>query len=76
VHLRTQLVEAARAYQHRPYVGTEIAKRHEKLPPEVVAGRGRRSCVCAAGFVIWRPARTSKAWSRGGGPGVRRVLVG
>jgi transposase len=36
-HLRAQLVEAAWAYQHRPYVGAEIAKRHEGLPPEVVA---------------------------------------
>jgi transposase len=37
VHLRAQLVESAWAYQHRPYVGAEIAKRHEGLPPEVVA---------------------------------------
>jgi transposase len=37
VHLRTQLVEAAWAYQHRPYVGGEIAKRHDGLAPEVVA---------------------------------------
>ena len=36
-HLRTQLVEAAWSYQHRPYVGPEIAKRHEGLAPEVVA---------------------------------------
>jgi transposase len=36
-HLRAQLVESAWAYQHRPYVGGEIAKRHEGLPPEVVA---------------------------------------
>ena len=36
-HLRAQLVEAAWAYQHRPYVGTEIAKRHEGLAPEVIA---------------------------------------
>jgi transposase len=36
-HLRAQLVEAAWSYQHRPYVGPEIAKRHQGLPPEVVA---------------------------------------
>jgi len=36
-HLRAQLVESAWSYQHRPYVGAEIAKRHEGLPPEVVA---------------------------------------
>lgn len=36
-HLRAQLVESAWAYQHRPYVGSEIAKRHDGLPPEVVA---------------------------------------
>jgi transposase len=37
VHLRTQLVESAWAYQHRPYVGTEIARRQEGLPPQVIA---------------------------------------
>ena len=37
VHLRTQLVESAWAYQHRPYVGAEIAKRHDGLAPDVVA---------------------------------------
>lgn len=37
VHLRTQLVESAWAYQHRPYVGAEIAKRQQALAPEVVA---------------------------------------
>jgi transposase len=36
-HLRAQLVESAWAYQHRPYVGPEIAKRHQEVPPEVVA---------------------------------------
>ena len=36
-HLRAQLVESAWSYQHRPYVGREIAKRHEGLPPETVA---------------------------------------
>ena len=36
-HLRAQLVEAAWAYQHRPYLGAEIAKRQEGLAPEVVA---------------------------------------
>jgi transposase len=36
-HLRSQLVESAWAYQHRPYVGPEIAKRQAGLPPEVVA---------------------------------------
>ena len=36
-HLRAQLVESAWAYQHHPYVGAEIAKRHDGLAPEVVA---------------------------------------
>jgi transposase len=36
-HLRAQLVESAWAYQHRPYVGAEIAKRQEGLAPETVA---------------------------------------
>ena len=34
--LRTQLVESAWAYQHRPSVGTTIAARHQGLDPEVV----------------------------------------
>lgn len=36
-HLRAQLVESAWSYQHRPYVGREIAARHNGLAPEVVA---------------------------------------
>jgi transposase len=36
-HLRTQLVESAWAYQHRPNVGAEMARRHEGLAPEVLA---------------------------------------
>jgi transposase len=36
-HLRAQLVESAWAYQHRPLVGPVLARRHEGLPPEVVA---------------------------------------
>ena len=37
IHLRAQLVESAWAYQHRPYVGAEIAKRQVGLPPEMTA---------------------------------------
>jgi transposase len=37
IHLRTQLVESAWAYQRKPYVGTQIALRQQGLPPEVVA---------------------------------------
>jgi transposase len=36
-HLRTQLVESAWAYQHRAAVGFHLRRRHEGLPPEVVA---------------------------------------
>jgi transposase len=36
-HLRAQLVESAWAYQHRPYLGAEIAKRQQGLAPETVA---------------------------------------
>jgi transposase len=36
-HLRTQLVESAWAYRHRPAVGVALRRRHEGLPPEVVA---------------------------------------
>ena len=37
VHLRTQLVESAWAYQHGPSVGVELRRRQEDLPPETVA---------------------------------------
>lgn len=36
-HLRAQLIESAWSYQHRPYVGPVIAKRHEGVAPETVA---------------------------------------
>ena len=37
VHLRTQLVESAWAYQHRPSVGARLASRQQGLDPQVVA---------------------------------------
>ena len=37
LHLRTQLVESAWAYKSRPSVGPGIARRHQGVPPEVVA---------------------------------------
>jgi transposase len=36
-HLRTQLVESAWAYQHRPAVGTDLRRRQQGLDPQVVA---------------------------------------
>jgi transposase len=36
-HIRSQLVEAAWAYQHRPHVGAGIAKRHHDVAPDVIA---------------------------------------
>ena len=36
-HLRTQLVETAWQYQHRPNIGATIARRHQGLPPATVA---------------------------------------
>jgi transposase len=36
-HLRTQLVESAWAYQHRPAVGLELHQRQQGLDPQVVA---------------------------------------
>jgi transposase len=36
-HIRSQLVEAAWAYQHRPHVGASIAARHDGVAPEVIA---------------------------------------
>jgi transposase len=37
VHLRTQLVESAWAYQSRPSLGPTITRRQQGLPPEVTA---------------------------------------
>jgi transposase len=37
LHLRTQLVESAWAYQHGPAVGVELRRRQEGAPPETVA---------------------------------------
>jgi transposase len=37
LHLRTQLVESAWAYKARPAVGAQITRRHQDLPPEVIA---------------------------------------
>jgi transposase len=37
LHLRTQLVESAWAYKSRPAAGAQIARRHQGLPPDVVA---------------------------------------
>ena len=36
-HLRTQLVESAWQYQHRPSIGVTIARRHQGLPPTTLA---------------------------------------
>jgi transposase len=36
-HLRAQLVESAWAYQHRPLVGVELARRQHGLDPAVIA---------------------------------------
>src|SRR5439155_24494686 len=36
-HVRAQLIEGAWQYQHRPYVGSVIAKRQEGVGPETVA---------------------------------------
>jgi len=55
-HLRTQLIEAAWAYQHRPAVGAGLRKRQEGLPTQTLArswkaqqrrcGRFRRLAAC------------------------------
>jgi transposase len=36
-HLRSQLIESAWQYQHRPSIGTTIGRRHNGLPPATVA---------------------------------------
>jgi transposase len=37
IHLRTQLVESAWSYQHRPAVGAQIKKRQQRCDPETIA---------------------------------------
>jgi transposase len=62
-HLRARLVEAAWSYQHRPYVGRVIAKRHEGLPPRWSPGPGPRNYACAGASSTWPSARTtSPSW--------------
>ena len=36
-HVRTQLVESAWAYQHRPAIGVTLARRQQGVGPEVLA---------------------------------------
>jgi transposase len=40
-HLRRVVVEAAWAYQHRPWVGGYLGKRQKGLDPEIIAARGK-----------------------------------
>ena len=56
LHLRTQLVEAVWAYQHRPSVGAQIARRQQGLDPQVVAAPGLPSCGCAGASDAYAPA--------------------
>ena len=76
-HLRAQLVESAWAYQHRPYVGAEIAKRHEGLPPEVVARAWAAQLRLCGRFRHLAARKNTKSRGRRRGcPRARRVLVG
>jgi len=59
-HLRTQLVESAWAYQHRPAVGVELRGGSRAWIPRWWPGPGRPSCGCAAALVVWPPARTPR----------------
>jgi transposase len=64
-HLRAQLVEAAWAYQHRPNLGTKIARPRRGWPRRWWRGPGPPSCACAGGSATWPPARTpSPSWPR------------
>jgi transposase len=68
-HLRAQLVESAWAYQHRPYVGAEIAKRHKGLPPEVVVRAWKAQLRLCGRFRHLSAPRTQRAWSPPLSPG-------
>jgi len=61
-HLRTQLVESAWAYQHRPTSGPRSPSATRAWSPKWWPGRGRPSCACAGGSATWRPARTPSRW--------------
>jgi transposase len=61
-HLRTQLVESAWAYQHRPQATGDLRRRQAGVSPETIAGPGPGSSDCADGSAACRPARTPSSW--------------
>jgi transposase len=68
-HLRAQLVESAWSYQHRPYVGPEIARRHAGLPPDVVARAWTAQLRLCGRFAHLAARKNAKAWSPQPSPG-------
>jgi transposase len=76
-HLRRQLVESAWAYQHRPGVGVELARRQHGLDPAVVAGAwaaqqrlsGRfRALAARKNTKPSSPPRSPRSWPGSCGP--------
>ena len=64
VHLRTQLVESAWAYQHRPIVSKRLRDRHHDVPEATIVRSWAASCDCAAASSASPPARPTRAsWS-------------
>lgn len=59
-HLRSQLVEAAWAYQHRPAVGPLMAKRQEHCSPETVARAWRAQLHLCGKFRRLAERKTSR----------------
>jgi transposase len=77
LHLRTQLVEAAWAYQHRPSVGVHLARRQQGLDPQVVArawAAQRRLCGRFRRLAARKPSTSLVAAATARAAG--RVLVG
>jgi transposase len=63
LHLRTQLVESAWAYQHRPSVGAQLARRQQGLDPQVMARAGPPSSGCAGASGACALASPPPTWS-------------
>jgi len=76
-HLRAQLVESAWSYQHRPWVGVEIARRQQGLDPAVVARAWAAQQRLSGRFARpGRPQAHQQHRRRGHRAGARRVRVG
>ncbi len=62
-HLRRVIVEAAWAYQHRPWVGGYLGKRQKGLDPEIVEIAWKAQNRLHMRYKNWLPAERTKTKS-------------